>query len=114
MVGNRSLLQQVLMNLILNACQAMPDGGEVMVKLTCEGGEVRAQVSDAGCGIPAANLNRVFDPFFTTQPIGKGTGLGLSISHAIIQQHRGSIELSSVEGEGSTFTVHLPLAQPEA
>jgi PAS domain S-box-containing protein len=106
--GNRSLLQQVLMNLILNAFQAMPDGGKITVTVLRKAGDVLAQVSDVGCGISSANFSRVFDPFFTTQPVGKGTGLGLSICHAIINQHKGEIELESVEGQGSTFTVRLP------
>lgn len=107
-LGNRSLLQQVLMNLILNACQAMPDGGEVTLTVWRKAGDILLQVADIGCGISLTNLNRVFDPFFTTQPVGKGTGLGLSISHTIVKQHKGGIELDSAEGKGSTFTVHLP------
>lgn len=109
--GNTNLLQQVLMNLILNACQFMPDGGVVTVEVRCEDKVALIQVSDTGCGISAANLRRVFDPFFTTQPVGKGTGLGLSICHTIVKQHGGEIELHSVEGQGSTFIVRLPLLQ---
>ncbi|MFY9259540.1 MAG: ATP-binding protein [Gallionella sp.] len=107
--GNSNLLQQVLMNLILNACQAMPTGGEIVVDVKREAGEALIRVSDTGCGVSPANLRRVFDPFFTTQPVGKGTGLGLSISHTIVKQHGGEIELHSIEGQGSTFIVCLPL-----
>lgn len=109
--GNNNLLQQVLMNLILNACQFMPNGGVVVVEVRCEAGVALIQVSDTGCGVSPANLKRVFDPFFTTQPVGKGTGLGLSICHTIVKQHGGEIELNSVERQGSTFTVRLPLLQ---
>jgi two-component system NtrC family sensor kinase len=86
----------------------MPDGGKITVTVSHRAGDVLAQVSDAGCGIPSANLSRVFDPFFTTQPVGKGTGLGLSICHTVINQHNGEIGLESVEGQGSTFTIRLP------
>ncbi len=106
--GNTNLLQQVLMNLILNACQATPGGGEVIVRVCREADEAWMQVEDTGCGVSPANLGRVFDPFFTTQPVGKGTGLGLSICHTIVRQHGGTIELDSVEGRGSIFTVRLP------
>ncbi|MFA6922160.1 MAG: ATP-binding protein [Gallionella sp.] len=109
--GNTNLLQQVLMNLILNACQFMPNGGVVMVEVRREADVALIQVSDTGCGVSSANLRRVFDPFFTTQPVGKGTGLGLSICHTIVKQHGGEIELNSVEGQGSTFTVRLPHLQ---
>lgn len=108
-IGNTNLLQQVLMNLILNAFQAMPDGGDVAVEVGRHAGIALIHVSDTGCGISSANLRRVFDPFFTTQPVGKGTGLGLSICHTVVKQHGGEIELNSVEGQGSKFTVRLPL-----
>ena len=106
--GNASLLQQVIMNLILNAYQAMPTGGQIKVTVRRVAAEAVVQVGDTGCGISAANLGRVFDPFFTTQPIGKGTGLGLSICHTIVKQHGGVIEVDSLEGRGSTFTVRFP------
>lgn len=109
--GNANLLQQVLMNLILNAFQAMNNGGEIVVGVTRVADEALIYVSDTGCGVSPANLRRVFDPFFTTQPVGKGTGLGLSICHTIVKQHKGKIELDSIEGQGSTFTVRLPLLQ---
>ena len=107
--GNASLLQQVIMNLILNAYQAMPAGGQIKIAVRREAAEAVVQVGDTGCGIPPPNMGRVFDPFFTTQPVGKGTGLGLSICHTIVKQHGGVIEVDSVEGQGSTFVVRLPL-----
>ena len=108
--GNPSLLLQMIMNLILNAYQAMPAGGQIKIAVRREATEAVVEVGDTGCGISAANLGRVFDPFFTTQPVGKGTGLGLSICHTIVKQHGGLIEVDSLEGQGSTFTVRLPHA----
>lgn len=107
--GNANLLQQVVMNLILNAYQAVPTGGEIRIVIRREASEAVVRVSDTGCGIPPSHLGRVFDPFFTTQPAGKGTGLGLSICHTIVKQHGGVIEVDSAEGQGCTFTVRLPL-----
>lgn len=109
--GNNNLLQQVLMNLILYAFQSMHNGGKVEIEVESIADIAMIQVTDSGCGIPTANLSRVFDPFFTTQPVGKGTGLGLSICHTIVRQHGGEIGLDSLEGKGSTFTVRLPLFQ---
>lgn len=107
--GNPGLLQQVFTNLILNACNAMPQGGtlEVVTRAT-EAGQVRIEFRDTGHGIPSEHLPKIFDPFFTTMPVGKGTGLGLSISYSIIQQHQGAIEVESQVGKGTTFTVRLP------
>jgi signal transduction histidine kinase len=108
--GNANLLQQVVMNLILNAYQAMPAGGEVKVAIRREGGEAVVRVRDTGSGISPSHLGKIFDPFFTTRPVGKGTGLGLSICHTIVEQHGGAIAVeSSTEGQGSTFVVRLPL-----
>lgn len=109
--GNENLLQQVVMNLILNAFQATPPAGEVNVSLVCVEGKAVMRVRDTGRGVSASDLVKIFDPFFTTQPVGKGTGLGLSICHTIVKQHGGEIGVeSSVIGHGSTFVVHLPLA----
>ncbi|MGQ0708634.1 MAG: ATP-binding protein [Rhodoferax sp.] len=109
--GNANLLQQVVMNLVLNAYQATPEGGEVEVGVRRADGKAQVRVRDTGCGISPHDLGRIFDPFFTTQPVGKGTGLGLSICHTLVKQHGGSIAVeSSVEGLGSTFVVYLPLA----
>ena len=107
--GNPGLLQQVFTNLILNARNAMPQGGTLTVVTRSIGaGQVEIRFSDTGCGIPPENLSRIFDPFFTTMPVGKGIGLGLSISYSIIQQHRGTIEVESQMGKGTVFTVRLP------
>lgn len=108
--GNANLLQQVVMNLILNAYQAMPGGGEVRVSIHREAKEAVVRISDTGTGISPSHLDKIFDPFFTTRPVGKGTGLGLSICHTIMKQHRGEIAVeSSVEGQGTVFVVRLPL-----
>lgn len=109
--GNANLLQQVIMNLILNAYQAMPDGGDVNVSVRREADKALVCVRDTGCGISPAHLGKIFDPFFTTRSVGQGTGLGLSICHTIVKQHGGVMAAeSSVEGQGSTFVVRLPLA----
>ncbi|MDP2966529.1 MAG: ATP-binding protein, partial [Pelolinea sp.] len=108
--GNKEMLQQVFANLILNACNAMPEGG--LLKITAEAistGQVEIRFTDTGCGISHENLNKIFDPFFTTMPVGKGIGLGLSISHAIVLQHSGVIEVQSEVGKGSSFIVKLPI-----
>ncbi len=107
--GNADLLRQVVMNLILNADQSMPTGGEIRISVRREVAEAAICVCDTGCGIPSAHLGKVFDPFFTTQPVGKGTGLGLSLCYTIVKQHGGDISVGSVAGQGSTFTVRLPL-----
>jgi two-component system NtrC family sensor kinase len=115
--ANRSELQQVLSNLILNALQAMPAGGTVRVRVdtagrTSQDGQAREfgaiAVEDAGAGITPADLPRIFDPFFTTKGVGEGTGLGLSVSYGIVQDHGGFIDVDSRAGEGSKFTVMLP------
>jgi PAS domain S-box-containing protein len=107
--GNLELLQQVFTNLILNACNAMPNGGTLtVVTRSTEAGLIEIWFKDTGCGISPEYLSRVFDPFFTTMPVGKGVGLGLSISYSIIQQHHGTIQVTSQVGQGATFTVRLP------
>jgi signal transduction histidine kinase len=110
-VGNANLLQQVIMNLVLNAFQAMPDGGDVRLCVRLEKDDAYVSVQDAGVGILAANMGRIFDPFFTTRPAGQGTGLGLSICHTIVKQHLGSIAVvSNADNVGTTFVVRLPLS----
>ena len=107
--GVPSMLPQVFMNLILNAVNAMPEGGllRIGVERADDNGQVR--IADTGHGIPAAEMGNIFDPFHTTMPVGQGTGLGLSICYSIVKQHLGTIEVQSVEGKGSVFTVRLPL-----
>jgi signal transduction histidine kinase len=102
-------LEQVLLNLLANAVDAMPRGGAVTVDLSRRGdGWASLAVRDEGHGIPAEIQPRIFDPFFSTKEIGKGTGLGLAISYGIIKDHGGEILLRSAPGAGSTFTVLLP------
>lgn len=101
-------IEQVLINLISNAVQAMQHGGSLRVDLNKTGGKVVIAVQDTGSGIPKQNLNRIFDPFFTTKPEGEGTGLGLSVSYGIVSRHGGTIEVESELGWGTTFTVFLP------
>ncbi len=113
--GNHDQLLQVFINLIVNAAQAMPQGGEVsLVARKVSEGVVRVTVTDTGCGIPAENLQRIFDPFFTTKPPGEGTGLGLSIIHGIVEGHGGTIEVASEAGKGTTFTLQFPVVSGPA
>ncbi|MEI6306287.1 MAG: ATP-binding protein, partial [Deltaproteobacteria bacterium] len=113
-------LQQVLVNLMLNSRDAMPEGGELTVSAVVDSGtvlpgshasSVRIDVQDSGSGIPEENLKLVFDPFFTTKPPGRGTGLGLAISARIIEGLRGRLTVRSKPGEGSCFSIWLPVAK---
>ena len=106
--ADAAMLQQVFTNLILNAVQAMPDGGTLMLRSYTEGDYLKVVVEDSGKGIPRDNLGKLFEPFFTTRE--KGVGLGLAVSYGIVQQHQGRIDVRSREGEGTTFTVVLPRA----
>ena len=101
-------LQQVFINIILNALDAMPQGGELRIRLSQENGAAVVRVSDTGTGIKPEHLSHIFDPFFTTKGVGKGTGLGLSISYATVKEHEGHIQVQSEVGRGSTFTIILP------
>jgi two-component system NtrC family sensor kinase len=103
-------LQQVLLNLFLNARDAMPKGGWLSVATRLYRGAAIVEVSDTGSGIPAEHLSRIYDPFFTTKLLGQGTGLGLSITYGIVQEHGGSIACESAAGQGTRFTLTLPLA----
>ncbi|WFS63932.1 cache domain-containing protein [Pseudodesulfovibrio thermohalotolerans] len=106
-------LQQVLLNLVNNAIQAMePEGGKLSISCFMETGQAVITVGDTGPGIPAANLGRIFDPFFTTKPVGKGSGLGLSICFGIIHQMGGEIDVESTVGVGTRFTIRLPMPSP--
>lgn len=108
--GVASLLQQVFMNLFLNAINSMPGGGVMEVSIESLGKrEVRVGVSDTGKGISTGEIDKIFDPFYTTSPVGQGTGLGLSVSYSIVKQHFGSIEVDSTPGQGSSFWVRLPV-----
>ncbi len=107
--GNTRLLEQVFINLCLNAIQAMPQGGLLVLEVKTAGHEVLVRVLDNGQGIARENQDKIFDPFYTTSPVGMGTGLGLSICYSIVQQHSGAIEVESTEGHGTCFIVRLPL-----
>jgi signal transduction histidine kinase len=108
--GNPRNLEQVFLNLFLNALEVMPDGGTLDVTATLQGGLVRVAVRDSGPGIRPEHLDQVFEPFFTTKEAGEGTGLGLSVSYSIVEKHGGHLEVESQPGEGTTFTVSLPAA----
>lgn len=102
-------MNQVFMNLLANACDAIEGPGHIRVTTRRVGEEVRIAIADDGSGIAEADLGRLFDPFFTTKPQGHGTGLGLSISHGIVADHGGRIEVESTQGRGTTFTIVLPI-----
>jgi len=106
-------IQQVLINLIQNAVQAMPKGGTLTLDIRESPPWAEILVRDTGVGIPAKNLGRIYDPFFTTKPPGEGTGLGLSVSYGIIATHKGEIDVRSDVGRGTSFVVRLPLSSPD-
>ncbi len=110
--GNAGKLQQVFLNLFLNARDAMQPGGQLEVSTSSDESAVRVDVSDTGHGIAPENINRIYDPFFTTKAARKGTGLGLSVSYGIIHEHGGTIEVTSRVGGGSRFRLELPLVRP--
>ena len=107
---NSGEIAQVIVNLLLNAGQAIDGYGTIEIRTDCNEHEAILKVIDDGCGIAESTLDKIFDPFFTTKPVGEGTGLGLSISYGILKKHHGSIEVDSVVGRGSIFTVRLPFA----
>lgn len=111
-----SQIDQVFLNLIVNAAQAMPEGkmGLIQVHTYCNDEQVCVEIRDNGAGIPAETMKKIFDPFFTTKDPGTGTGLGLSVSQNIIQQHGGTLEVESTVGLGTTFTISLPIKQRDA
>lgn len=102
-------INQVVMNLLVNAAHAIEKQGEIKVRTWHENGSIYASVSDTGCGMPPEVVNRIFEPFYTTKEVGKGTGLGLSITYDIIKAHNGEINVESEPGNGTTFTVTLPI-----
>jgi two-component system NtrC family sensor kinase len=108
-------LHQVFLNLMTNAVEAMPQGGTLTIRTRSgPAGMVTVEIQDTGMGIPHEDLGKLFTPFFTTKPIGKGTGLGLAIAYGIIKMHRGQISVHSQVGQGTTFTVNLPIKLPTA
>jgi PAS domain S-box-containing protein len=108
--GDPSKLQQVFMNMILNARDAMPVGGKLLIQTRCVETSVVVDFKDSGIGIAPEHIARIYDPFFTTKEVGQGTGLGLSLSYGIIQEHSGRIFVESRPGEGTHFTIKLPSA----
>ncbi len=102
-------LNQVFMNLMINAVHAMEKQGEIIIRSSCALNSISVSITDNGCGIPEKNLKHIFEPFFTTKEAGKGTGLGMSIAYDIIKKHHGSIEVESEVDKGTTFTVVLPV-----
>jgi signal transduction histidine kinase len=107
--GVASQINQVLLNLITNAAQAMDEGGTLTVASRRSGDQVEIDVTDTGSGIPDDVMPKIFDPFFTTKPVGEGTGLGLSIVHKIVQSHGGSIKVRTAARKGTTFTISFPI-----
>jgi len=106
--GSANKLQQVFLNLFLNARDAMPAGGMLEVRTAAHNGSVEVEVADTGAGIPREHIHRIFDPFFTTKSNGRGTGLGLSVSYGIIKEHAGKIDVRSTPGKGTSFHVEFP------
>lgn len=109
-----SQLNQVTMNLLVNAAHAIEGTGTITIRTRCIDDQVIMEIEDSGQGIEPAVLNRIFEPFYTTKPVGKGTGLGLSLSFNIIEKHHGAITASSTPGQGTTFQIRLPIHQPGA
>ena len=113
--GNAGKLQQIFTNLILNARDAIPDGGRITLSTATEDGEsVIIHVADDGIGIAPENVARIYDPFFTTKGVGRGTGLGLAVSYGIVQEHSGHIAVNSAPGRGTTFRITLPTTRGRA
>ncbi len=108
-----SQLNQVFMNLLVNAAHAIEERGKITIRTGRQADEVWVEIADTGKGISQEHMKKIFDPFFTTKPVGKGTGLGLSLSYGIIEKHQGRIEVQSEIGRGTTFRVWLPVRQPE-
>ncbi|WP_020588704.1 two-component system sensor histidine kinase NtrB [Desulfobacter curvatus] len=104
-------LNQVFLNILVNAAQAIEKKGDIRIKTWQKNNDVFLTISDTGCGIDPEHISKIFDPFFTTKEVGKGTGLGMNIAYNIIQQHGGSISVKSEKGKGTTFTVNLPVSE---
>lgn len=114
-IGNAGKLQQVFTNLLLNARDAIPDGGKITLKTTCNRDDsLVVEVADNGIGIAPENVAKIYDPFYTTKDVGRGTGLGLAVSYGIVQEHSGHISVESAPGRGTTFRIALPTAHARA
>ncbi|MFZ0412890.1 MAG: ATP-binding protein [Candidatus Acidiferrales bacterium] len=110
-LGSMTRLQQVFLNLFMNARDAMPGGGMLEVRTWARNGSVEVEVTDTGSGISPEHLHRIFDPFFTTKATGRGTGLGLSVSYGIIKEHAGKVDVRSTPGKGTSFRLEFPAAR---
>jgi two-component system, NtrC family, sensor kinase len=113
-LGSTTRLQQVFLNLFMNARDAMPTGGMLEVRTAAQNGSVEVEVTDTGTGIPPEHLHRIFDPFFTTKSSGRGTGLGLSVSYGIIKEHAAKVDVRSTPGKGTSFRLEFPVARKAA
>lgn len=111
MLGSTTRLQQVFLNLLMNARDAMPSGGMVEVRTYAQNGSVEVEITDTGVGIRPENLHRIFDPFFTTKASGRGTGLGLSVSYGIVKEHGGKVEVHSTPDKGTSFRLEFPVVR---
>jgi signal transduction histidine kinase len=106
-------LNQVFLNLLVNAAQAIEDKGDIYIVVSATKTELRVEIKDTGCGISESGMRKIFEPFYTTKPVGQGTGLGLSLSYSIIQKHKGDIMVTSDLNVGTTFTITIPLLEPK-
>ncbi len=106
--GSSNKLQQVFLNLFLNARDAMPGGGMLQIRTAAHNGSVQIEIADTGAGISRENIHRIFDPFFTTKSNGRGTGLGLSVSYGIVKEHGGKVDVRSTPGRGTSFHLEFP------
>jgi signal transduction histidine kinase len=107
--GDPSQLNQVLINLVVNSIQAMPDGGKMLIKTDANSEQVFLIVEDTGCGISPENMKKIFNPFFTTKDVNEGTGLGLAVVHGIVTSHNGLIKVESTVGQGAKFQIQFPV-----
>jgi two-component system, NtrC family, sensor kinase len=111
MLGSTTRLQQVFLNLLMNARDAMPSGGMLEVRTYAQNGSVEVEITDTGIGIRPEDLHRIFDPFFTTKASGRGTGLGLSVSYGIVKEHGGKVDVRSTPDKGTSFRLEFPVAR---
>ncbi|HPR84330.1 MAG TPA: ATP-binding protein, partial [Candidatus Paceibacterota bacterium] len=111
LISGESKLHQVILNILINAAQAIKDKGTIKINTKIENNTLEIIISDTGCGIPEENIDKILDPFFTTKEPGKGTGLGLSITYNILQEINGNISFKSKKEKGTTVTIKLPLTK---
>jgi len=110
-ICNAGQLNQVFMNILVNASQAIETQGEIALKTWSDDNNIYIAISDTGAGIPADKMDHIFEPFFTTKEVGKGTGLGLSIAYDIVKKHKGELRVQSEVGKGTSFTIAVPIAK---